>query len=170
MTITLLDIPVIFGLSIEVYFIFLFIAIPTFFFWKWVLKKYIKVDKRRKIAAWAATLIATPLLYTSLVLLFVFGLPLEPRKNFNKQEWLTDREGRFEMSRDIIKSKILLGKDTSQVKDILGDPAWGSDTTSVWTYDMGFNGSGFGINFHHLNLTLDNSGKVTSVEHIKIRD
>ena len=83
---------------------------------------------------------------------------------------MTGKEGRFEMASDIIKSKMLIGKDTAQVKQILGEPAWGGDTTKVWTYDMGFGGSGFGSLFHNLNLQLDNKGKVISVEHIKIRD
>ncbi len=170
MTATLLKIPAIFGLSIEVYFILLIIAIPIFFFCKWVFKKYIKVDRTRKIATWTVTLILTPILYVSLVLLFVFGIPFESKKNFDKLEWINDREGRFQMANDIIKSNILIGKDTSQVKQLLGAPTWSGDTTHVWTYDMGFGGGGLGSMFHHLNLNLDNNGKVISVEHIKIRD
>ena len=70
----------------------------------------------------------------------------------------------------MIKSKMLMARTLTQVKNILGAPACGSDTTDVWTYDMGFNGAGFGIYFHHLKLTVDNSGKATSVEHIEICD
>ena len=170
MTLTFLDIPVIFGLSIEVYFILLIIAIPTFFFWRWLLKKYIKVDKTRKIATWSATFIGTPIIYVGLIMLFLLGMTYTPSKDFDKSQWLTDREGRFQMAGDIIERKLLIGIDTTQVKQILGDPTWGGDTTKIWSYDMGFGGGGLGFLFHHLNLKLDNSGQVTSVEHVKIRD
>ena len=170
MTLTLLDIPVFFGLSIEVYFILLIIAIPTFFFWKWVLKKFIKVDRTRKIATWTATLIGTLIIYVGLIMLFMFGMTYTPSKDFDKPEWILDKEGRFQMAGDIINSKMLIDKDTIQVKQILGDPTWGMDTTHVWTYDMGFGGGGLGFLFHHLNLKLDSNSKVVAVEHIKIRD
>lgn len=170
MTLTFLDIPVIFGLSIEVYFILLIIAIPTFFFWRWLLKKYIKVDRTRKIATWSATLIGTPIIYVGLIMLFMFGMTYTPSKDFDKSQWLSDKEGRFQMAGDIIESKMLIGKDTTHVKQTLGEPTWGGDTTKVWSYDMGFGGGGLGFLFHHLNLKLDNGGKVTSVEHVKIRD
>jgi uncharacterized protein HemY len=51
----LLNTPVIFGSSLEVYAIMIVIAIPTFFFWRWVLKKYIKDYKRRTIFIWFFT-------------------------------------------------------------------------------------------------------------------
>ncbi len=82
--------------------------------------------------------------------------------------WQTDREGRFQMAGDIIESKRLLGKDTSQVKQILGDAAWGN-SDSTFVYDMGFGGGGLGFMFHHLIVKFDNN-KVVLVEHAKIRD
>ena len=170
MTHTFLDIPVIFRLSIEVYFILLIIAVPTFFFWKWLLKKYIKVDSKRRIATWIFTFITTPIIYVPLVLLFVFGLPFEPGRNFNKHEWLTDREGRFQMANDIINSKVLIGKDTTEVKQILGEPSWKENGHTMWTYDMGWGGGWMSSLFHNLNLTVDRQGKVVLVEHVEIKD
>lgn len=175
MTPNFLDIPVIFGLSIEVYFILLIIAIPTFFFWRWLLKKYIKVDRTRKIATWTATLIGTPIIYVGLIMLFMFGMTYTPSKDFDKSQWLSDKEGRFQMAGDIISSKMLLGKDTNHVKQILGEPTWGSDsiwkhdTVNTWTYDMGMGGGGLGFLFHYLIIKFDKE-KVVAVEHSKIRD
>jgi hypothetical protein len=74
------------------------------------------------------------------------------------------------MAGNIIKSKILIGKDTSQVKQMLGEPTWTNARTQNWTYDMGTGGGGLGFLFHNLDLKLDNKGKVTSVEHIEIPD
>jgi hypothetical protein len=175
MTFTLLDIPVLSGLSIEVYFILLIIAIPTFLFWRWLLKKYIKVDRTRKIATWFATLIGTPIVYVGLIMLFIFGMTYTPSKDFDKSQWLTGKEGRFQMASDIISSKMLIGKDTNQVKQMLGEPTWGSDstwrpdTTNTWTYDMGMGGGGLGFLFHNLVIKFEKQ-KVVAVAHSEIRD
>ena len=170
MTLDFLYIPVIFGLSIEVYFILFFIFISTFFFWKWILKKYIKVDKTRKIATWLATLIVTPVIYNGLIILFIFWISYTPSKNFDKSQWLTDKEERFQMADDIIKSKIIIGKDTNQVKQILEEPPWRDNKAKKWTYEMGCGGGGLGFLFHNLDLNLDKKGIVISVVHIEIRD
>ena len=170
MTLNFLYIPVVFGLSMEVYLILFFIFIPTFFFWKWILKKYINVAKTRKIATWLATLIVTPFIYLGLIMIFIFWMSYTPSKNFDKSQWLTDKEERFQMADDIIESKMLIGKDTNQVKQILGEPPWRDTTAKKWTFDMGCGGGGLGFLFHNLDLNLDKKGVVISVEHIKIRD
>ena len=74
------------------------------------------------------------------------------------------------MAGNIIKSKMLIDKDTSQVKQILGEPTSTNASTQVWTYDMGIGGGGLGFLFHYLYLKLDSKGKVISVEHIEIPD
>lgn len=170
MTLTLLNIPILFGFSIEVYITLFLIAIPTFFFWRWLLKKYIKVDRKRKIAVWCATLITTLLIYLVLFQLLLFSLTYTPSRDFDRKLWSSNKENRFQMAGNIIKSKILIGKDTSQVKQMLGEPTWINARTQNWTYDMGIGGGGLGFLFHNLDLKLDNKGKVTSVEHIEIPD
>ncbi len=52
-----------------------------------------------------------------------------PSKDFDESQRLIGREGRFQMAGDINKSKMLIGKDPNQVKQLLRDPAWRSDTT-----------------------------------------
>jgi nicotinic acid mononucleotide adenylyltransferase len=48
-----------------------------------------------------------------------------PRKDFDQTKWQTDKKDRFQMANDIIKTNMLVGKDTNQVKQILGIPTWG---------------------------------------------
>ena len=72
------------------------------------------------------------------------------------------------MGDDIVKSKILLGKDTNQVKQLLGKPTWQDSINISWTYDMGF-GGGFGFLFHNLEINFDKN-KVAKVDHIRIKD
>lgn len=133
----LLDIPVFFGVSIEVYFILIVLAIPTFFIWRWLLKKFIKVDKTRKIATWTATIIATPLIYVGLILLLFFGMSYHQTHDFDKEKWLVDKEKRYEYSENIIESKMLIGKTKIEVKQLLGDEG-NKDDSDYWTYDLGF--------------------------------
>jgi hypothetical protein len=59
--------------------------------------------------------------------------------------------------------------DTSQMKEMLGDPTWREDTLHKWTYDMGMGVGILGTKFHELVLTYTGS-KVTIVEHQEIHD
>ena len=170
MRLNFIHLPVIFGFSIEVYFILLISAIPTIFFRKWLLKKFIRTERTRKLATWLTTILITPVIYAGLVAFLLFG-NFTPNKDFDKSEWIKDNEGRFQMAHDIIKSKILIGKDTNQLKQIIGDPSWRENTAQIWTYDMGYGGgSGFDFLFHNLKITFNKKGKVISVEHLEIRD
>ena len=148
----LLEIPVFFGLSIEVYFILLLISIPTYFFWRWVFRKRIIDKTKRNITALVSTIILTPVIYLGFIGIFIFLISREPSSNFDKSKWLTDREGRFAMGNDIVKSKILIGKDTNQVKQLLGQPTWQDSLNTSWTYDMGMGGGGLGFLFHNLSV------------------
>ena len=93
--IKLLDIPVFFGVSVEVYLILIVLSIPTYLIWRWLLKKYIKVDRTRKIATWTATIIATPLIYVGLILLWIFSISYYPNRDFDKQKWFGDKDKRY---------------------------------------------------------------------------
>jgi hypothetical protein len=148
-------------------------AIPVFFTCKWLLKKWIKKERTRKIATWVATLVVTPIIYTGLIVLLIYWISYTPSKDFTQQEWLTNKEERYQMADDIIESKLLIGKDTNHVKLILGDTYWSDnywrpDSINTWTYDMGI-GGGLGFMFNHLYIKFEED-KVISVEHIKIPD
>ncbi|MBK7232934.1 MAG: hypothetical protein IPH93_11910 [Saprospiraceae bacterium] len=139
---TLLYIPSIFGVSIEVYFILMVLCIPTFIFCRWFFKKFIKVDRTRKIATLTATLIATPLIYFSIIMLWLFSISYHPTHDFDKEKWFADKETRYELSEDIIESEMLIGKTKSEVRQILGDEG-NTDESDQWYYYLGFR-PGFG--------------------------
>lgn len=89
------------------------------------------------------TLFGLTILSIGLICLFV--LPNSstdyPRRNFNKQLWLKDTITKYEMADDIIKRKILIGKDSNSIVTLLGAgrkiTGVVSDTT-YWEYDIGF--------------------------------
>lgn len=93
MTFTLLDIPQLFGLSIEVYVICFIIAATTFIVCRRMLKMFVKTDRTRKIATWSITLLATPLIYLGLIRLLMFWITYTPSRDFDKSQ-LANRQRR----------------------------------------------------------------------------
>ena len=165
----LLEIPVFFRMGIEVSFILLLISIPTYFFWRWVFRKRIVDKTKRNITSLVSTIILTPVIYLGLIGILIYLISREPSSDFDKSKWLTDREGRFAMGDDIVKKNILMGKDTNQVKQLLGQPTWQDSLNTSWTYDMGMGGGGLGFLFHNLSVQFDKA-KVVKVDHIRIKD
>jgi hypothetical protein len=167
MTTELLFIPTLFGLSIEVYFILIILGIPTFFFWRWLFKKYIKVNKTRKLITWIATIILTPLIYVGIVMLIYFSISYYPSHDFDRQKWLTDGEKRYELSKDLINSKILIGKSKVQVRQLLGDEADNENKSNVWTFGLGYRPELFNIDPDHLQIEFKDDKVVNVEQHMR---
>ena len=153
--------PTIFGISIEVYFIVAILGIPTFFIWRWLFNKFIKVKRNRKIATWTATIVTTPILYMGLILLWIFSMSYHPTQTFDKEKWFTEREKRYELSTDIIESKMLINKTKAEVRQILGDEG-NLDESDYWNYDLGFRPGIVNIDPDVLDIEFINQ-KVASV-------
>ncbi len=120
-----------------VYFILIVLAIPLFFMWRAIFRRYIKTEKTRIIATWLTTIVSAPVLYACIILLFLSAIEYYPNRDFNKQDWMDNPDRRFELSKDIIKSKMLLGKNYKEVMQILGEV--GNDTSSqIMYYYLGY--------------------------------
>ena len=172
---TLIDIPVLFGYSIEVYLFQIALAIPLFFFWKLIFKNKLQANSTRRIITWAATIISTPIIYAGFIWLFIHCITYSPTKSFNKASWLTHKSTRNEMAGDLINSKQLIGLDTIQVKEVLGVPSSfnvndsSGNNVKNWVYEMGSGGGGLGFLIHNLLIKFENE-KVVTVEHIELKD
>ncbi len=96
-----------------------------------------------------------------------------PESKFDSKKWTENVEGRHEMRKDLIDSKILIGKTKKEVIEILGIPQninkVNNDTIKNWTYFLGNEGHGMGWKFHYLNLEFTN-GKVEKVENNEFID
>jgi len=130
-------IPELFGISIEVYIFLIILAIPTYFFWLWVLKKFIKARTRRIVSALLATLIFTPVIYIAAFLLIFLGMTYYPNRHFDPATWKDASEKRYELTSDLISSKKLIGKTKSDVRQLLGDGG-NKDTADTWYYELGY--------------------------------
>lgn len=172
----LFTLPVILGLSIEVYFILFLVGVINYFFFRWLFTAIIKVDKvTREGVTWILTIAGTPILYVALVILFFHATSYTPSLDFEAELWATQTHKRFQMAEDLIDSEVLMGKDTTQVKDLLGDPGrygrciWKKNSVNTWTYSMGAGGGVLGFLSHELALKFDQN-KVIQAEHFEIND
>ncbi|MCD9016722.1 hypothetical protein [Parachryseolinea silvisoli] len=124
-------------MSIEVYFINLALGTPVYFFLRWLLKRFIEVDHRRIQITWIATILLTPLLYISIGIIWILSISYYPSREFNRQQWLNDQEKRFELSKDLIESEVLLGKTKPEIRRLLGDEG-NTGQGNHWSYYLGF--------------------------------
>lgn len=154
-------IPELFGVSIEVYFILLLLSVPTYFFWRWLLKKFIADDKSRKIATLTATIFSTPFIYMAMIALWIMSISYYPTADFDKQKWQNDIEKRYELTDDLIDNEVLIGKSMKQVKKLLGDD-YEESGIDRWSYYVGTPPGLFGIDPDYLDIDFKN-GRVVHV-------
>jgi len=93
----------------------------------------------------------------------------EPVLGFDRERWLQNVNDRWKMAPDLIKRQLLTGKDSSDVKALLGEPTGRIDSVGRWVYYMGEGVWGFGAHFDHLNVVFK-EGTVAEVIHLKARD
>jgi hypothetical protein len=67
-----------------------------------------------------------------------------PQKKFNNNEWETNRDTRYEMAADIIKTKILIGKSREAVTELLGKSDFIFDANYI-RYELHFNANSHNI-------------------------
>jgi hypothetical protein len=60
-----------------------------------------------------------------------------PTNDFDKQKWFANKETRYELSNNIIESKMLIGKTKSEVRQLLGDEG-NNNESNHWNYYLGF--------------------------------
>ncbi|MDQ7950094.1 MAG: hypothetical protein REI78_00095 [Pedobacter sp.] len=143
----------------EVYVILFMIGICSYFLWSRLLKK-ISNPIKRKCTIWALTLIGTPLVYILIVGSFFMFLTYYPDRDFDRIRWKAYPEQRYELSKDLMNSKLLIGKSKAQVNALLGDSA--QQHQEVWIYDLGFVPGIANIDPDILIVTFKN-GRVVSV-------
>lgn len=150
--------------SLGIGIVLLVIGIPTFVFWHWLFKRNIKDDKTRKLITWVVELLTTPVLYFGIISLFLLYLNYQPSHTFTKERWSIDKQKRYELFGDIIKSKMLIGKTKSEVINLLGMDQNNIDKNR-WTYYLGIT-SGLGIDPDILEIEFK-EGKVIRVRQRK---
>jgi len=149
------------GISSEVYIICIILSIPIYFFCHWFFKKLFNDVFKRKIAIWVSTILLTPIIYYYSILLFLAILFYSPNNTFDKVEWSKDKEKRYELSKDILESQLLIGKSKLEVIEILGIES-NCKENDVWSFYLGVK-PGLGIDPDFLHITFKD-GKVINAK------
>ena len=149
-------------MSPEVPIIILIIAVPIYFLSKFILKKLnFGNDKNRRYIAVVPAVIFSPIIYALLIISWIFAVQYYPKENFNKQKWETNIEERYTMSKNIIKSEILIGKTKEEVIELLGNEYSDYGENQIGYY-LGFVPRMFNIDPDFLDIYFEN-GKVVKV-------
>ena len=138
-----------------------FLSIPLFFLWYRLFKKYIINTKRRKLLTFFATLLTIPFIYIGSIFIWLFTISYYPDYSFNKKKWSTNQETRYELSKDIIGSRMLIGKTKLAVLKILGDEN-NKIEENHWIYYLGTRPELFNIDPDMLKIEFID-GKVIKV-------
>lgn len=90
-------------------------------------------------------------------------------ENFDQEKWKLQKNERWKMASGLLENKLLIGKDSSQIKALLGEPDNRTDSISQWVYDMGGGVQGLGFHFDYLKVRYKD-GVVADVVHYKAWD
>ncbi|HEV8506069.1 MAG TPA: hypothetical protein VGQ53_11735 [Chitinophagaceae bacterium] len=158
----ILNIPELFGISMEVYLIVILLAFPTYFLWRRIYMRYFPVGKKRTLIIWLSTIISSPIIYVILGFIIFSIIDYYPESKFEKNRWDEFPDKRYELSQDIIKSKMLIGKSKTDVRLILGVDSTEPDSQNEWYIDLGYKPEIGNIDPSSLEINFKNN-KVVSV-------
>ena len=145
----------------EVTVILILISISTYLLFFWLFKKFrIGQTKKRKYLAIIPAVVVSPAAYYGLVFTLMNFLTYHPQTTFDAIAWELNVEERYQMSHDIIKSELLIGKSKNEVVDLLG-PEYSEYDDSL-SYYLGF-APGIHIDPEFLYIYFDN-GMVVDVK------
>ncbi|QNH60733.1 hypothetical protein [Hymenobacter sediminicola] len=116
-----------------------------------LLKRWFPKTVTRNVVATVGTLVTAPILYTVMITLWFVWASYYPKRDFDRERWRSSIETRYEMSDDIIESKMLIGKSKAEVRQLLEVkpekrewPDFNADTSDYWRYYLGFKPSVLG--------------------------
>lgn len=153
----------------------LVIVILLYLIINWIVGKFIRKGISKTIVTIASSVILTPIVYSIFVAIFFSFIFYEyhPELKFNSIEWSENKKDRHHMRKDLIESKLLIGKTKNEIVGILGKPENNfkieMDTLKSWNYSMGSEGHGMGWKFHNLDLYFKN-GKIDSINKTEFID
>ncbi|PIQ48350.1 MAG: hypothetical protein COW03_10960 [Cytophagales bacterium CG12_big_fil_rev_8_21_14_0_65_40_12] len=125
-------------MSFQAILFILILSIPIYLVCKWCLRKLkLGNDKNRKLIAILPTIILSPIIYSAVITLWIFSISYYPSMDFDQKTWNSSIKERYKMSKDIIESKMLIGKTKEEVVMVLGNK-YASDNKESLSYELGF--------------------------------
>jgi len=164
-----------FNISSGNWYFHLVIVILLYLIINWIVGKFLKKGILKAIITTVSSIVLTPIIYYLFAIIFLSVLFYEyhPELKFNSTEWTENINDRHHMRKNLIESKLLIGKTKKEVLRILGKPKNSvkieMDTLKNWNYFMGSEGHGMGWKFHYLDLYFKN-GKINSIKNMEFID
>ncbi|GAA4304055.1 hypothetical protein [Aestuariibaculum suncheonense] len=130
------------------------------------------IDRRK----WLSFLIALGL--TPIVYFYVF-YPLiniftsyHHEKHFNAKAWESSPALRYEMSNEIVKNNLFIGKTKEDVELLLGKSEWfgwddsiKANSPEIWNYNLGFKPGAFNMNQECLELIFKDNKVISAKQY-----
>lgn len=138
------------------------LGLPIFFLIKRILKSKIPHRQSRNIASFVGAFTLAPAMYIAFIIGFFSYTSHYPKNNFDETVWESNIEERFTMSKDIVRSKMLIGKTKGEVIEILGED-FSENMDGYMTYYLGFVPGFLNIDPDVLDIHFENK-KVIRVE------
>ncbi|GEN75194.1 hypothetical protein [Chryseobacterium hagamense] len=134
------------------------------------------VFKNRKRQFFKSILLAVfiaPVIYFLIVSVLILSATRERSRDFDAAIWQANARtengtGNYEMVDDLIDSRLLIDRDSSEVREILGSPELKDQKQKFWQYYTGTS-TGFGFVDHQLIVKFAHN-KVIVLEHIRQQD
>ncbi|MDB2462613.1 hypothetical protein N9W61_00710 [Algibacter sp.] len=112
---------------------------------------FVNTIDKRKWLTFIISLILAPVVYFYLFypMLNIFS-NYHHEKHFDTEAWEDKPALRYEMANEIISDSVLIGKQKSEITDLLGKPEWFSyddalkaNSSNNWNYNLGFKPGAF---------------------------
>ena len=123
-------------MKLDDYFILITIGICTYYICKSVLSKLTRNKSKHETILFFFAAISAPFIYLGLKFSIISAFSYYPERQFDPVRWKDLPEKRFELSKNIIDSNLLVGKTKNQVEKLLGKPM--NFDINEWTYEIGF--------------------------------
>ncbi|WP_139252462.1 hypothetical protein [Hymenobacter psychrotolerans] len=118
----------------------LVLSILSFFAWRWLVSKITERNIYKNILSVVLAICTISVLFFAIICVFLFSLSYYPKHDFDSNEWLKNPEKRYEMTTNMIESKLLIGKSKEEVSRLLGNERrleWTKDGLDCWQYYIG---------------------------------
>lgn len=112
------------------------LTIPAVIVWSKLLNRFVHATRVRRGIAFALTFGMMPFVYKLFIVPWFLGLGFFPTKKFDRRQWFSRAEKRYEMTEDLLE-KNLIGKTKQDIQQLLGKGEETADEKDEWSYNLG---------------------------------
>ncbi|QNH61245.1 hypothetical protein [Hymenobacter sediminicola] len=118
----------------------LVLSVFSFFAWRWLISKIASKGVHKNAFSVFMVICTAPVTFFFVMYLYLLSSVFYGKYDFDSNEWLKNPEKRYEMTTNMIESKVLIGKSKEEVSRLLGNERrleWTKDGLDCWQYYIG---------------------------------